>query len=107
MTPAKTLSNEGEGALTKLFTDLERIIINFIRKNKNLRMAITIFYNKRTSRGITIPDIKLLQSHSNEIREGLGSSPKHCALPSLWSDCGVRCGVGGGIVRRGGSGNWD
>ena len=39
--------------------DLERTIINFIWKNKKPRIARIILYNKGTSGGITIPDIKL------------------------------------------------
>ena len=42
----------------KFFTDLERTVFNFIWKSKNLRIARTILYNKRTSGGITIPDFK-------------------------------------------------
>ena len=43
----------------KFFTDLERTIINFIRKNKKPRIAKTNLYNKGTSEAITIPDFKL------------------------------------------------
>ena len=44
---------------TQFFIDLERTITNFIWKNKKLRIVKTILYNKGTSGGITIPDIKL------------------------------------------------
>ena len=44
---------------TQLFTDLEETVINYIWKNKIPRIVKTILYNKRSSRGITIPDIKL------------------------------------------------
>ena len=44
---------------TKFITELERTIINFIWKNKKLRIAKTRLYNKGTSGGIFIPDIKL------------------------------------------------
>ena len=43
---------------TKFLIDLEKMIINFIRKNKKPRIAKTILYNKGTSGGITVPDFK-------------------------------------------------
>ena len=44
---------------TKIFTDLKRVILNFIWKNKNSRIAKIILYSKGTSGGITISDFKL------------------------------------------------
>jgi hypothetical protein len=38
---------------------MKRTILNFIWKNKKLRVAKTILNNKRTSRGISIPDLRL------------------------------------------------
>ena len=43
----------------KIFTDLQRTILNFVWKNKKPRIAKTILYNKGTSVHITIPDVKL------------------------------------------------
>ena len=43
---------------SKFFSDLQRMVLNFIRKSKNHRIAKTILYNKRTFGGITIPDFK-------------------------------------------------
>jgi hypothetical protein len=49
---------------TQFFTDMERAILNFTWKNKTKqnkknRIANTIVNNKRSSGGITIPDLKL------------------------------------------------
>ena len=45
--------------LTQFFTDLERIILNFIWKNKRHKIAKTTLYNKGTSGGIISRDFKL------------------------------------------------
>jgi hypothetical protein len=44
---------------TQLFIELERAICKFIWNNKKPRIAKTILNNKRTSEGITMPDLKL------------------------------------------------
>jgi hypothetical protein len=44
---------------TQIFIELERAIFKFIWNNKKLRIAKTTLNNKRTSGGITRPDLKL------------------------------------------------
>ena len=44
---------------TKFFKDMERAILKFIWKGRKPRIAKTILNNKRTSGGITSPELKL------------------------------------------------
>jgi hypothetical protein len=44
---------------TQFFNELDRAICKFIWNNKKPRTAKTILNNKRTSGGITMPDLKL------------------------------------------------
>jgi predicted acetyltransferase len=44
---------------TQFFKDMERAILKFIWKGKNPRIVKTIFNNKKTAGGITIPDLKI------------------------------------------------
>ena len=60
---------------TKFFTDLEKMVFNFIWKsqkknnnnnnNKKPRIAKTVLYNKGTSRIITIPDFKFYSTENS------------------------------------------
>ena len=43
---------------TQLFNKLERAICKFIWNNKKMRIAKTLLKDKRTSGGITMPDLK-------------------------------------------------
>jgi hypothetical protein len=51
---------------TQFFIELLRTICKYICNNKTTRIAQTIFNNKRTSDGITTPDLKVyLQINSD------------------------------------------
>jgi hypothetical protein len=44
---------------TQFFNELERTICRFIRNNKNPRIAKTLLKDKKSSGGITMPDLTL------------------------------------------------
>jgi hypothetical protein len=44
---------------TQFFMDIERAMWKFIWNNQKLRIAKTILNSKRSSEGLTIPDLKL------------------------------------------------
>jgi hypothetical protein len=44
---------------TQFFTDIKRAILNFIWQNKISRITETVLNNSRSSRGFTIPDLKV------------------------------------------------
>jgi hypothetical protein len=52
----------------QFFTDMERAILNFIWKTKYQERK-TILHSKRTSGGITIPDLKLYNKQRNGYRK--------------------------------------
>jgi hypothetical protein len=45
--------------LTQFFNELERVISKFIWNNKKPSIAKTLLKDKKTSGGITMPDLKL------------------------------------------------
>jgi hypothetical protein len=44
---------------TQFFNELERAICKFIWNNKKSRMAKTLLKDRKTSGGITMPDLKI------------------------------------------------
>ena len=52
----------------QFFVELERTILRFIWNNKKPRIVKTIFNNKRTFEGISIPDLKLYY-RSNSVKD--------------------------------------
>jgi hypothetical protein len=50
---------------TQFFIELERAMLKFMWNNNKSRIEKTILNNKRTSEGITMPDLKL-QSNCNK-----------------------------------------
>jgi hypothetical protein len=52
---------------TQFFTELERAILKFIWNDIKPRIVKLFSTSKRTSGGITVPDLKLLQSKSDKM----------------------------------------
>ena len=57
---------------TQFFNELEGAICEFIWNNKNPRIAKSLLQDKRTSGGITIPDLKLKSNHDKKKLHGTG-----------------------------------